>query len=227
MSEQGLRMMAKDQNGNARGLEINALGGMKTSLISPNIGNGVLDMATSGSRSLETNGALSLVMRLENPNNDEFVFCVEGLTEDGGSYVQVPVIDGNGVARYDSVNKEGLYFVNLSGLERVRIKRYSSSVTAKVHYNLSHTPCPNPLEAPVKYIRITPTDNAVSGKFKAIEPLSDITLHSDTRFLGEGISPSSGVGVIQTGDVRLTGQTLFGHFQRVRISSGAALLVLL
>jgi len=177
----------------------------------------------------EIKGASSLVMHVEAGAVGDRGFFVEGRTKQNNVYSKLPAIDAKRMLRADTLNETGVFYWNTAGLDFIRISKYSSTDTTKMLAYLTTMKAPDAIEAPVRYRRITPDDMEVTGKFRAIEPLTDITLHANTRLLAQynGTTGAAENSVFQNGDTRLTGQTLFGPFDRVRITSGAALLVLL
>ncbi len=111
----------------------------------------------------------------------------------------------------------GIYYVDVSHYNAVRILHVSSGTLGQWRATISSLPCPNPIDVQVAYQRIE-GDMEVDGLFRAIEPLTDITFSSRTRDL-------SLENPFLDGDVIQAGQTLFGPFNRVRITEGVALLV--
>lgn len=146
-----------------------------------------------------------------------------------GEYVKIPVIDHNRILRTDDIIKEGIYYVDVSMFDEVNIRAVSSSYDGVLSYTTTTVMCPQAIDAPVKYKRITTEDGLVKGQFRAIEPITDITLHEQTR-LSQEYSDSQSLPELsqfETGDGRVAGQTLFGPFSQVRLYSGSAWLVLL
>lgn len=170
----------------------------------------------------------SVTIFLSNPNDDPNTFYFEGIgSRDRKVRGTVPVIDSNLILRTDPLSEEGIYYIDVSGFEELGVRVRTSSITATINVVVSTSPCPQPIDSPVKYQRITSEDGLVVGKFRAIEPITDITLHEDTSLLGEYHESSVGATVFETGDERKQGHTIFGPFSRVHLDYGTALLVLL
>lgn len=140
----------------------------------------------------------------------------------------LPILDENRFLHPYHMYKTGRYYVDLSGIDTIDILPHPNRVDPfEAQFTLSTLPAPEPLDVPVRYKRITPEDGAVTGKFRAIEPLTDINLSPSIRYLEKQNNEGSlGVG-FATSDIRLAGQPLFGPFSRVEITEGVALLVLL
>lgn len=139
-----------------------------------------------------------------------------------GEWQRLPHMNVKRFLMTDPIEMEGRYYIDVMGYDELRIIKASSSSLYQGSITLLVDPLPAPLDTEIKYQRITPADDVVDGYFRAIEPLTDITMDVATRFLHGYTS-----GVFQNTDVRLAGQPIYGPFNRVKIRDGVALLVLL
>lgn len=145
-------------------------------------------------------------------------FYVQGLNH-LGTWVNLRLITEGRVLIGDYIPVEGRYFVDIRGYDEIRLSVNSSGGDFSVKVTLTVDSPPDILSTYVRYKKITAADLAVEGYFWAIEPLTDIIIHSNTK---HAIDISDAVFA---GETRLAGQVLFGPFRRVQISSGTALLV--
>lgn len=145
---------------------------------------------------------------------------IRGRKEDSDDWEPIKPITEKLFLLDDRIEEEGKYYFDLCFYNEVSIRAGSTTLSDyTADYVLLQHPCPKPVDAQMKFIRLTPEDGHVEGRFRAIEPLTDITLHNITRFYLRGSRP------FETGDKRLAGHTIFGVFDRVRITEGVALLV--
>lgn len=221
-----MRIAGRNDQGRAKAIQTDRDGNqIVVSKITTNIVSITEDI--SESVYIDTKDGSTAIITLKNPNDDIGAYYFGGRAKLNGDFVKVPCIDSNGQLREDRIDKEGIYYVNVSGFEQLGVKINSSSVTATISVVITTAPTPQPIDSPVKYKRINSEDGLVKGKFRAIEPLTDITLHEQTQ-LAEIFSGSTNGGrPFERGDERKQGHTLFGHFNQVRLESGTALLVLL
>ena len=178
----------------------------------------------------DTQAAKTAIVQVKKGGELDRGVFLDGRSSKTADFLPIPMVDSHYMLRDDAINEDGIFYADISKFELIRVRFVSSSGTTTVSTTLTNQECPKPFDVPIKYKRITPADNLVLGKFRAIEPLTDITLHEQTRLLAPGSVENHGdtmFDVIETGDMRSAGQTLFGPFARVRLTSGVALLVLL
>lgn len=141
----------------------------------------------------------------------------------------LPALDEKRFLHPFHLKKTGRYYIDLSGIDTISIVGHPKREAFEAQFTFSTMPAPEPLDVPVRYKRITPEDGLVVGDFRAIEPLTDIQLSSTTRYTESSLNEASetkNTGFLDS-DIRLAGQPLFGPFERVQITQGVALLVLL
>lgn len=167
-------------------------------------------------------------MTLALSGTDLYFMGIEGRSF-SGIWQDLKMIDEKLMLIPSITRQPGRYKIDLVGIDAIRWVASSSSYKFTANVTLSSRYAPTPLDSAVRYKTLRPSDGEVVGYFRAIEPLTDISLTERIRMIEKDKTDLSNPdrSPFRNGQTRLAGQPLYGPFDRVKIDDGEALLVLM